>query len=130
MSDEYEPVRAWTEWDAWSVYWQSVGKLDSAWFIPTAGDGLAYNLGDMSLASMIEGQALGGYALRSLRVLLRSGHWLYWLRGSERINWWIKSDPHDSRMHAKGNCSADLSDAEAVSRALAEARRWLEEDKQ
>ena len=138
MSDQYEPVRAWAEWDEWTGYWQSVAALESAWFIPKTGNGMAYNLGDMSLASMIEGQALGGYSLRSLRVLLRSGHEVnlepmpngghpLWGAGLDLSN--TSSDLHPTE-YPNWYFDDVVTDDEAVSRALSEARRWLEDNEQ
>lgn len=133
-TEHFEPqaVRAWAEYPEWSVYWQHLAKLESAWFIPTGADGLAYNLGPMPLASMIEGQSLHGYTLRSLRVLFDTGHTLKLDHEDSEGDvvpylwfWWLFRPEFDFTTVGGRVDGIEFTDTEAVERALAEAGRWI-----
>jgi hypothetical protein len=139
-SAEVRPVRAWAEYDEWSVYWQHLAKIESAWFIPSGADGLAYNLGHIPLETMIEGQQLHGYSLRSLRVLLSTGHEVGLDRYADSVtipqgNRAVMLDAgcmkfslfaSDGHWLHGGWYMPEVADADAVARALSEAIAWVQ----
>ena len=151
MSDQYDPVRAWTEYDHWQeLHWIPEPRGGERWerySIPKDGGRMpsvsvtTYATLEQSIKTGADLKDAG--PLRSLRVLLRSGHEVT-LDVAEALvvddhpdlgydAEWRLSIPDEHGPWMKQIASwdwADGSDTEAVSRALSEARRWLEENRQ
>ena len=154
MSDQYEPVRCWAEYDEWSVFYEDRDHIQGAQWWPKGANGEASSIfhgvtGGLvdALTRVTEWYAPKSGPLRSLRVLLRSGHEVEIFPHPQAQPYWTdRTKPRENGVYWCANVFGEdpgmgitrpwlwsaatfesATDAEAVSRALSEARRWLEE---
>lgn len=123
---EFEPVRCWGEYDGWHVM---LDRQEDAWFklfcLPTGGEDRPFTSDATSVTRVMEMTLFDHLPLRSLRVLLRSGHevhlWGCW-------SWALREEADASPVKWGSFRAADCSDVEAVTRALSEAQQWLQRE--
>ena len=143
MSETPRPVRAWAEYDEWSVFLNSM-PMAGPWFVAVPKGAKDHAIVDM-LSEMgrdairwlttPEPVIFHPGPLRSIRILLSTGHtiWLYgvisWRDHSKRLCWrWYLREGRAELV--RGDIPTDTTDTDAVSRALAEAVAWIEEQGQ
>lgn len=130
MSETPRPVRAWAEYDEIALFWHDDDA--QTWLTPKGGEWYPRRFDDVPwIVSTMEQLQLVKYGpgpLRSIRILLSTGHEVEVRpsRGDE--------DDWSWRLTRGGNyCTSGLfdrttgSDADAISRALAEAVAWIEQ---
>lgn len=137
MATDAVPVRAWIEYVVWSVF---ARLTDGNWdFVvtPKGSEGEAAAGTTMSFETAVKGRYIES-PLRSLRVLLSTGHELWCdVAGSNFTHWWLCRD-HGSFVawdYGRGSDAhylttglidaANLSDSAVVERALADAIAWV-----
>lgn len=142
MSEQPRPIRAWGEYDDGRLWldMHDVQEMDApAVFVPSTAEGLLVYIeavqdhtDDWSLPGFIRwwGAQEGSGPLRSLRVLLSTGHEVtmdccvedgYCIDGT--FTWELR----DGQQWPCGGSITDLSDADAVARAISEAVAWVSE---
>lgn len=126
------PIRAWAEYDEWSVYLED---YDGEWVnvhIPKGNNDWSYERGVYDgiadFATNLQVVRLGFGSLRSLRVLYENGHelqleqWHKDLNDSNVWPWILRDRNHDAQ--ADGQFTED-KDSDAVERALIAAAAWF-----
>lgn len=132
MSEQARPVRAWAEYDEIALFWHEDDA--QTWLTPKGEGWYPSRFDDVPwiVATMEQLQVLkrGPGPLRSLRVLLSTGHEVsmdccvedgYCIDGT--FTWELR----DGQQWPCGGSITDLSDADAVALALAEAVAWIRE---
>ena len=120
------PVRAWADYDEWSVYLEfEDGKLGfRRYVIPKGGAGRLTESFDVfpGVAAALKGDGPKSGSLRSVRVLYENGAELILGTGYAGRGWgWIVQ--YGDR-HASGDFTED-KDSEAVERAMIAAAAWF-----
>lgn len=140
MSEQPSPVRAWAEYDEIALFWheddaQTWLTPKGEWWCPSRFDDVPWIVATMEQLQLLKH---GPGPLRSLRVLLSTGHELWCdVAGSNFTHWWLCRD-HGSFVawdYGRGSDAhylttglidaANLSDSAAVERALADAIAWV-----
>jgi len=126
-----EAVRAWMEWDEWSGYVEDEGP-EAFWSyaMPKGGHNRCSIRAHREFMDTLIGLPYG--LLRSIRVLLRTGHEVEIDRWLAQCRWWLFPPGRQDGKRTHGYLRAGdfdwigISDAEAVARALQAAAEWLE----
>ena len=133
-SEQVRPIRAWAEYENWSVF---ARLTDGSWdFVvtPTGADGEAAAGTTMSFETAIRGRYIEA-PLRSLRVLFSTGHEVLLEQspcGVEHEDWeWLATLMQGGAFRAERiSMPNSTSDADAVQRAIDAAVQWIGEQGQ
>lgn len=123
MSEQVQPVRAWAEYDEWSVFADRVGPEWDIWVSPRNEHGVLWHRAGMSgLLAALPGADTCG-PLRSLRVLFSTGHEMeleraWYEDGRDPSDDWRLSVTDGAEWADKSFVDMGLSDADAVQRAI------------
>jgi len=147
MSADVTPVRAWAEYDEWSVFFDAEHELVGLQWFPKGAVGEASSnwhgvMGGLTDAlSRFTGHLIRDSGpLRSLRVLFSNGTVLILeLDRSNFLNGWLFRDiveadtwdggrAHDRWLTTVLMDRTGLTDGEAVDRAIEQAVKWLEKN--
>jgi len=149
MSEQPRPVRAWAEYDEWSVYAEDDfdGEKHSpfwAFWTPKTGDYAHDDSRAKSVLHVIELSSddfMDCGPLRTLRVLLSTGHWVELVRKADSVTIpqgrkAVMLDPGCMKFSLFASEGAwlhggwympEVTDADAVARAISEALAWIRE---
>lgn len=144
MSETPRPVRAWAEFDEWSVFvWFVDGKWGFSYHPKGRANGPANYWGVATLGEAVFCVS-GDQPLRSLRILLSTGHWVELVRKVDAVTIAqgrkaVMLDPgcmkfllfaSDGVWLHGGWYMPEVPDTDAVTRALAEAVAWIQEQEE
>ena len=129
MSEMPRPVRGWAEYDEWSGFlYPTISDEWAGLRVPKTGQGMyGIHAFKRELPILIEHMDCG--PLRSIRILLSTGEEVsmdccvedgYFIDGM--FAWELR----DGEEWPHGGLITDLSDSDAVTRALAEAVAWVQ----
>ena len=140
MSEQPRPVRAWAEYDEWSTFSSAYeGNWDFV-VTPKGATGEAAAGATMSFETALKGRYIEA-PLRTLRVLLSTGQWVELVRKADSVTISrgrkaVMLDPGcmkfslfapDGTWLHGGWYMPEVTDADAVARAIAEAVAWVSE---
>lgn len=127
MSEQPRPVRAWAEYEEWSVFTSTCeGNWDFV-VTPKGATGEAAAGTTVSFETAWKGRYIEA-PLRSLRVLLSTGHEATLSRDTRQGGWWYMRLIRCGRPEFGRNTAFEAdTDVDAVARALAEAVAWVSE---
>ena len=126
-SEQVRPIRAWAEFDKWSVFvWFADEKWGFSYHPKNGANGPANHWGVESLTDAVF--SVDG-PLRSLRVLFSTEHWLAVQTSDVEVVWaWLYAP--GPRIVGNAIALMDMefiatSDAEAIQRAIDAAVQWI-----